>query len=88
MFLTASGDVLTCGDNAAGQLGYPKTAPPPGRMTYFDRAPQTVLALQDLEVIKVTCGDLYCIASCKGESCDSYMIAMLGAFYYTETTYF
>ena len=62
-----TGEVITCGDNAAGQLGYPKTAPTPDHMTYTDRAPQIVLALQDLEVTKVTCGDLYCIANCKGK---------------------
>ncbi len=58
---------MTCGDNTAGQLGYPKTTPTPNKMTYSDRAPQTVLALQDLEVMKVTCGDLYSIACCKGK---------------------
>ena len=60
------GEVLTCGDNSAGQLGYHKNKQSLDHVTASDRAPQIVLALQDLEVIKVVCGDFYCTACCKG----------------------
>jgi len=75
-----TGEVITCGDNAAGQLGYPKTASTPDHMTYSDRAPQIVLALQDLEVTKVTCGDLYCIANCKGKNGSGTSIGVVETF--------
>lgn len=61
----ASGQVLTCGDNSYGQLGYRK-ATPPGDIS-ASRSPQTVVALNDVEVVKLACGDVFTIACCKGE---------------------
>ena len=64
--------MLTSGDNSYGQLGYrrdeltmpPSDHPPPPNS---NRLPQVVPALRDMEVAKISCGDFFCIASCKGE---------------------
>lgn len=63
----ASGEVLTCGDNRYGQLGYHKATPPPTtNSTQTERLPQVVASLQGKAVTRLECGDFFCIASCKG----------------------
>ena len=70
MFI-ASGEILTSGENTYGQLGYRRDLTPStaDHTPLQDRLPQAVMALRDMEVTKIACGDFFCIASCKGTYC-------------------
>ena len=62
----ASGEVITCGDNNCGQLGYRKAPPTSDNPFLLERKPQVVTALQHQEITKLACGDFFCIACSKG----------------------
>ena len=59
-----TGECITCGDNRHGQLGYrrERECVEQGR----ERQPAVVPGLAGKEVERVTCGDLFIIACCKG----------------------
>ncbi len=68
IFFLASGEVLTCGDNTYGQLGYRNEAPSLSPDSHHPEIlPEVVTALEGLEVTKIACGDFFSIAACKGE---------------------